>query len=228
MEESLKCFVEPPHTAETRRQSHICHRHLRLVDQLLGKENPSRLRHRDWRSSKMLQKQAPKLPLSHSQASRQPLDTCGIAIKRALRNQRQCSRNRVRRAAPRGHIRSRLGTAAQAGPEPSVLCRRRRSEKAAVLELCRPRRADRSAIDPGRCNANVDQPVKTGISALQGAIANIFVRRIHASIVSLGSSLISGFRTWSLHQDVTDELHLAAIAETARVLCAEILCWSYR
>ena len=71
MKKILKCLIESPHAAESGCQRNFRHRHLRLVDQLLGKEHAPRLRHRNRRSSKMLHKQPPKLALAQAKPIRQ-------------------------------------------------------------------------------------------------------------------------------------------------------------
>ena len=56
VEKIAEYFVEAPHTAKPRGQSHFGHRHLRFMNQMFGKKYPPRLRYGNRRSSQMLQK----------------------------------------------------------------------------------------------------------------------------------------------------------------------------
>ena len=155
------------------------------MNELLGKKHAPRLRNRDRRGSKMLEKQSPQLAFPQTKSFRQFLYTCSVTIKRSIGDQRECPGDSIRSSAPRGHIRSGLRPASQARTEPRFLRRRRRTKKAAVSKLRRARRANRPAIDACRGDSYKHEAIETRITALQSAITNLPIRQFHNQILSL-------------------------------------------
>jgi hypothetical protein len=73
-EQRAKSFVEATHAVEARGQRHLRHRQRRLVDQLLGEQDASRLSDRDRRCPDVLVKQPPQLPGADAEPVRQAFD----------------------------------------------------------------------------------------------------------------------------------------------------------
>src|SRR5437764_15274185 len=90
-----KRVVEPADAAETRCLGDFGHRKPRFLDQLLGKQNTPRLRHRDWRYAKMFVEQAAQLPLTEPEVPGKDRNVGLAAIERTFRDQRQRARDRV-------------------------------------------------------------------------------------------------------------------------------------
>src|ERR1700721_610218 len=84
-EKILKYFVEPAQAAKTGSHRDLRHRHSRFVNQLFGEKDATRLRHRNRRSSQVLEKQTAQLAFANSQPVRYRLPTCPAAIGRATR-----------------------------------------------------------------------------------------------------------------------------------------------
>src|SRR5690242_20076057 len=84
-----KRVVEPADAAETRRLGDCRHRKPRFLDQLLGKQNTPRLRHRDRRHAKMLVEKAAQLPLTEPKFLGKDRNIGLAAIERTLRDQRE-------------------------------------------------------------------------------------------------------------------------------------------
>ena len=76
------------------------------MDQLLGEQNPSRLRHRDWRGADRLAEQPPQLPSADAEPIRQTFDV--VVIEAASFNQAERPRHR---AAPERKLAISAGSA---------------------------------------------------------------------------------------------------------------------
>jgi hypothetical protein len=100
MEEVSKYFVEPPQTAEARRQRNFSHGHPRLMDEVLGEKHTSGLCDSNWRRPQMLKKEPPQLTLANAKAFCKRIHTLAFAIESALGDERQRSGDRVGRPAP--------------------------------------------------------------------------------------------------------------------------------
>ena len=88
MEEVLKYLVEPPQTAETRRQRNLSHGHVRFMDEVLGEKHTSGLCHSNWRRSEMLKKQSPQMTLANAKAFCKCIHAFTLAIEGTLGDQR--------------------------------------------------------------------------------------------------------------------------------------------
>jgi hypothetical protein len=66
----LKDLVKPPNASKARCQGNLCHRQLRVLNQLLGEKYSPGLGNRDRGSTKMLPEQASKLALADTQPCR--------------------------------------------------------------------------------------------------------------------------------------------------------------
>jgi hypothetical protein len=100
MEEVSEYFVEPPQAAEARRQRNFRHGHTRFVDQVLGEEDPPRLRHGNRRRSKVLEKQSSQLPLANAKPFRKRIHAFTLAIEGAFGDECQRARNSVGGSPP--------------------------------------------------------------------------------------------------------------------------------
>src|SRR6185437_2839756 len=177
-EELAEGLVEAADAAEAGGQRHLAKRHARLVDELFGEEHAPRLRHRHRRGAQMLVEQAPELAPADAEPLGQRLDA-GVGVERAVGHERQRARHRVRAAAPEGEVGRGLRPAAQAGPEPRLLRRRRRGEEAAIGEFGRAGGADRPAIDPGRGHADEKPAVETRVARGECAVTGLMVEYVH-------------------------------------------------
>jgi hypothetical protein len=184
MKQLLKDLVESPQTAKPRRQRHLCHRQVRIVDKLFRKQHSPRLRYCNRRSPQVLQKQPSQLSLSNSQALCQSIDAASLTVQCSFAYQRQRSRNCVRRPAPRRHLRRYLRPATQAGTIPGLLRRRSRAKECAVLVLRRTRRTYGPAVDPRRLHADINQTIKASVLTLKCSVAGSFVRQFHVQSLS--------------------------------------------
>ena len=162
-------LVEAAHAIEARSQRHLGHRQRRLVDQLLGKQDTPRLRHRDRRGPEMPLKQPPQLPPTDAEPVGKTLDI--VAIEAAGFNQGKRARHGIGRAAPERELRRDFRPAAQARPEARFLRRRRGRKERHVLEFRSPRRADRPAIDSGGFDAHEQPPVEADVAGRDRAVA---------------------------------------------------------
>jgi len=170
-EEALERFVEASNAAKARGERHLAHRQRRLVDELLGEQDPSGLRDRDGRRTEVCAEQPAELAF----ADAEPRGECvhiGL-VQSAELDERQSARHGVRRAAPGGEIRCRFGPAAQTRPEAGGLRGRRRGEEAHVLALGRPRRTDGTAVDAGRLHADEQLAVEACVAGPEGAVAGV-------------------------------------------------------
>ena len=140
------------------------------MNQLLGKQHPASLRDGDRRCTEMLAKQPAELPLADFQPIGKRRDIA--LVERAAFDQFQRPRNGRLRAAPGIKVRRTFGSAAQAGPEARCLCRGGRRHERAILELRRPCRANRPAVDAGRLHAGEKPPIVAGIAGLDGSVTN--------------------------------------------------------
>ncbi len=179
MEQVQKRLIKSPQTPKPSRHRNFGHRHLRLMNQLLRKQHPPRLRNRDRRRTKVLKEQTSQLTFPQTQPSSHLFDTVPIAIQSAFSDQSQSPRNRIRSSPPRSHVRSCLRTAAKTRTKPRILRSRRRTKEPAILTLGRTRRTHRSAINPRRRDADEQQAVKTCVPALQRAITNLKTGQFH-------------------------------------------------
>ena len=137
-------FVEAANAAEAGGERYLGHRQPRLMNKLLGQKNAARLRDGHRRRAEMLAEQTTQLPFAEAKAPGQCIDI-GL-IQRAVLDQAERARDRVRRAAPRAEIRRRLRPAAQAGAEARLLRRRRRRERRS--------RSSTAAFAPGKPDGN--------------------------------------------------------------------------
>src|SRR5262249_24118323 len=80
----------------------------------------------------------------------------------------------------------------QTGAKSSFLGRGRGGEKPDVLALRRGRRADRSAVNPGRPYGDEQPSVETGIAGFHGAKAGIVVH-IHRKMIPHAAPIVSRF-----------------------------------
>ncbi len=140
----------------------------------------------------MLAKQPPQLPLADAQPPGQGADA-GLLIQAALGDQAQRPRDRVRSAAPGPLPRRRLRPAAQTGPKPGRLGRGGGGKEPTILRLGRAGRTDRTAIDPGRGDADKDPPVEPRVAGLQDAIAMGGVKRRHDGTIPRSTRRVSPF-----------------------------------
>src|SRR6185312_2998808 len=122
------------------------------------------------------------MPLTDSEPFRQPFHAVFIPNESAIRNQSERARNRIRRSAPGREIRRGLRAAPQARTVSCLLRRGRRTEKFAIHELRRSRRADRAAVDPCAFDAREQKAVKSRVPALQRAVTGLLVRQLHEHI----------------------------------------------
>ena len=159
--------IETPHAVEPRRKRNVTQRQRALFDQLLGKQQPPRLRHLHRRRSQMRLEQAPQMTRSHADALTQVFHRALVeitGINRAERTRHQCF-------APGQRTQNRrpLGPAAQAGPQ--ARCKRRSGagEKTHIAPQRRTRRAHRPAKDAGGLHADKKAPVKARIARLVSA-----------------------------------------------------------
>ena len=121
----------------------------------------------------MLLEQAPQLALADAEASGQYVDI-GL-VQRAVLDQAQGARYRVRRAAPSAEIGRGFRPAAQAGTEARFLRGSRSRKKDDVLRQRRACRTDRAAVDSGRLDAAEEAAVKAGIALADGAVAGFVI-----------------------------------------------------
>jgi hypothetical protein len=108
-----------------------------------------------------------------------------VSIERAVGDQCKSTGNCVRSPAPASEIGRGLWTATQTGTKPCFLCRRRTTEKSAVLNLRRAGRAHRAAVNASRRDANEQQPVKPGIAALESTVTSLSIRQFHKHIFAM-------------------------------------------
>src|SRR6267142_3362962 len=130
----------------------------------------------------MALEQPTELAAANAQPFGQPFDVGLLAVQRAVGDQRQRAAYRVGGAAPEGEVGGDLRPTAQAGTEARLLGGRRRGEEPAVLELGRAGRADRPAVDAGRCHADEDATVEAGVVGLEGAVEGSAVEQFHGCI----------------------------------------------
>jgi hypothetical protein len=193
MKEVAKYFIESPHAAEPGRECNFSHGHSRFVNELLGKKDAPGLCNRNGRSSKVLHEQSPELAAAYAKTFRQCFYASVVAIECAIGDERECAGNRVRSSAPRGQIGGGLRPATQAGAKAGLLCRRGRTKKPAILELRAACWTNRPAIDAGGRHTNEHQAVKTGITALESAIADLSIGQFHGVILSCAADADSRF-----------------------------------
>ncbi len=186
-----KGFVEPADAVETRRQRDLGHRQRRLVDQLLGQQNPSRLRHRDRRRPDMLAKQPPQLARADAQPICKPLDI-GL-IEAASLDQSERARHGVGGTAPERKIGRRFRPAAQTWAKARLLRRRRRGIERYVLEFRGARRANRPAVDAGGFDTHEQPAVEAGIAGRNRAVAGGAVHIHHENHHSLEQACLAVF-----------------------------------
>jgi hypothetical protein len=93
MTSSPPITVEPAETAESRRHGDVSHRHVRLMDQLLGKQDPTSLGNGDRRGTEVVAKKATKVPLADPQSTGQGVDV--VVIQSTHLDQRQRPRHCV-------------------------------------------------------------------------------------------------------------------------------------
>ena len=166
-------LVETANAAEACGERHFGHRQMRLVNELFGEQHAPCLRDRDRRGAEMLLEQAPQLALADAEASGQYVDI-GL-VQRAVLDQAQGARHRVRRAAPSAEIGRGFRPAAQAGTEARFLRGSRSRKKDDVLQQRRARRTDRAAIDSGCLDAAEEAAIKAGIALADGAVAGFVI-----------------------------------------------------
>ena len=180
-EEVLERLVEAPHAAEPRRQGDLGHRQAGVVDQLLREQHASRLGDRHRRGAEVLHEQASELARADAESLGERIDAGLVAVERAVGDQREAARHRVRRAAPGAEVGCGLGPAAQAGPEARLLGSGGGGVEPAVLEPGGTRRADRPAIDPGRGDAHEEPAVEALVACLERAVAGCRIESVHPS-----------------------------------------------
>src|SRR5580765_4024772 len=165
----MERFIESAHASKSRREGNFGHWQPRFMNELLGEQNSAGLRNGNGRCAKVLAKKAAELPLAYAKAISQVVDARPVQC--AEFNQRQSPRHGVGCPAPRAEIGRRFRPASQTWPKARLLrCCRRRKE-CHVLRLRRPRRADRTAVDPGGFHASEEPAIKPGITQRNGAVA---------------------------------------------------------
>src|SRR5476651_2246228 len=135
----------------------------------------------------MLVEQAAQLPPTDAQFLGEGLDAGLALVERALGDQFHRTAHRIGRTAPEGEFGCALRAAAQAGPEACFLGGGCGGEVAAILELGRPGRTDRPAVDTGRGDAYENAAVETCVVALEDLVAGVaihdFFGELHGPII---------------------------------------------
>jgi hypothetical protein len=111
-------------------------------------------------------------------------------------DQPQRPHHRARAAAPGGEVRGHFRSTAKAGSKFRFLGQCRRCIETDVALSGRRGRADRTAIDAGRANADENTSVKPPVAGQKNAIARIVIE-IHGGSLPRRCGTAGGFRTWS-------------------------------
>jgi hypothetical protein len=189
MEEMLEGFVESPDAAKTGGEGDFGHGHSGFVDELLGEENAAGLRYGDGRGSQMLMEEAAELALADAEAFGECFYGCAVAVEGAVGDEGEGAGDGVRGSTPGGEIGGCLGSAAQAGAETGLLRGRSGGEETSVFVFRGAGWTDGPAVDAGGGDAYEEEAVEAGITALQGAIANLSTGEFHVRIFSSGGGV---------------------------------------
>ena len=153
------------------------------MNQLFGEEHAPRLCDRDRRRAEVLFKEPAQLTFSHPDASRKGLDSPVLSIKKAFGDQRQCSGDGIRGAAPTGQFGRDFGTATKACTKAGRLGGSGGRKESAILPLGRACRTNRTAVDPGGGDADEQASIKTRIARLECSVADIWVELFHTRLL---------------------------------------------
>ncbi len=146
------------------------HRHRGLIDQRFRALHTPRRRHGGRRGPGMPNEQSPQVSGRHPERIREVLDAPAVVEEPAL-DEPQGTRNRGRRAQPRGCPRRGLGSTAQAGAETRSLGGSCGGEEDHVARLGGLHRTGGPAVDPSGEHAGEEPPVESRVSRDAGPIA---------------------------------------------------------
>ena len=147
---------------------------MRLVNELFGEQHATCLRNRDRRGAEMLVEQPTQLALTDAKASGERIDV--RIIERAVFDQAQGTRDRIRRAAPSAEIGRCFRPAAQTRAKARFLRGGRGRKENDILRQRRARRTDRAAIDAGGRDAGEEASIEAGIALSDGAVAGFVIK----------------------------------------------------
>ena len=165
-----KRFVESPHAAKAARECDLDHGKISLMDELLGEQHTTRLRHGDRGCSNVSAKKAAELPLANLKSLGQRCDVS--AVEGSALDELQGPRHRRRSAAPCVKVRRTFRPAPQTRAKTSLLSGGSGRHKTAILYLWRPSGADGPAVDSGCLYASEESPVKAGVTCQHGSVTN--------------------------------------------------------
>ncbi len=156
--------------------------------------HPAQLRERPRRRPYVLDEQPTKLPRADPETRREVFGR--HLIQRPALDQPQRPHHRARAAAPGGEVRGHFRPTAKARSKSRFLGQRRRRIETDVALSGRRGRADRTAIDAGRANADENTSVKPPVAGQKYPIAGIVIE-IHGGRLARRVRAAGGFRTWS-------------------------------
>ena len=162
--------VESSDAGEARGERDRGHRHRGLVDQRFRALHTPCRRHRGRRGAGMSYEQSAQMSGRHPERIREVLDGIAVVEEPAL-DEPERTRDRGRRAVPRGCPRRGLGSTPQARAEARAFGGGRGREEDHVARLGGLHRTGGPAVDPGGEHAGEEAPVESRVSRDAGAIA---------------------------------------------------------
>ena len=172
--------VELPHAGEAGREGHVGEAHLGRLDQDARGVGPLGACQRERPGAELFAEQPVEVARRVAGPRRESFDP--VALDDAVGDHPHRATGDVGLDVPLGRARRQVGPATPAGPETCALRCGRGDEERDVLALRRGRRAGRPAVDAGRADAGVEDPVEAAVASLHRAVAAVGVAQDLAAV----------------------------------------------
>ena len=182
--------VEAAHAGKTAGKRNLGNGQRRVGQQALGKQEPLRLCILYRRNTVLAQEDAAQMPACHADPAGEMLDTS--LVEHAVLDQAHSAAGELLRRIHARMSGGKLRTAAQAGTVSRNLGSRGARKEMAVLAARHAHRANGTAIDPRRRNADEKAAVESGIVRRKRAVTDVGIEW-HGRIMDLPSSAGSPF-----------------------------------